>query len=53
MDDRKGIIIRVTPEFRKELRMYAIKNGRTVQDYVLDLIESDIRKKKGEKTINE
>ena len=43
---RKGITIRVEPELHQEIKIHAIQEGKTIQEYVLELIEKDMNKSK-------
>ena len=47
-ESRKPIIIRVSPDFHKVVRMFALDNDVTVQDYVKGLIIKDVVKKRPE-----
>lgn len=41
-DERKIISIRVTPELHKQLKMIAVLENTTLQDYIVELIKQDI-----------
>ncbi len=43
---RKGITIRVEPEFHQEIKIHAIQEGKTIQEYVLELVKKDLQKTK-------
>lgn len=47
MNERKNIVIRVTPELHKEVKIYAAGKEMTIQDYVISLIRKDLEKKEG------
>lgn len=42
----KTIAIRVSDELHTELKIHAVKQGRTVSDVVTELIEKDLQKEK-------
>lgn len=44
-DERKGITIRVEPEFHQKLKLYAVSQGVTIQEYVKELIAKDLKDK--------
>lgn len=51
-DERKIISIRVEPELHKQLKMIAVLENTTLQDYIVGLIKQDMehyekRTKKG------
>lgn len=41
----KNLIIRVEPELHKKIKSYVAEQGKTMQDYVLELIKKDIDNK--------
>lgn len=43
---RKGITIRIEPDFHQEIKIHAIQQGKTIQEYVLELIKNDMNKSK-------
>lgn len=50
MGDLKKIIsVRVEPEIHKELKILAVNEDTTLQDYIVNLIKKDLKKKSGRK----
>lgn len=43
-DERKIISVRVNPELHKKLKIIAIQENTTLQDYILKLIEKDMKR---------
>lgn len=43
---KKGITIRVESELHQEIKIHAIQEGKTIQEYVLELIKKDMQKSK-------
>lgn len=41
-DERKIISVRVEPELHKQLKMIAVLENTTLQDYILGLIKQDM-----------
>lgn len=39
---KKGITVRVEPEFHQEIKIYTIQRGMNLQDYILGLIKKDM-----------
>lgn len=48
-EERKAIAIRVEPEFHQKLKIFAVSQGLTIQEYVKELIEKDLKEKEKEK----
>lgn len=46
MEERKSLIIRVTPETHKELKMTAVSQGMTLQAYALVALLEKLEKDK-------
>lgn len=46
MDDRKSIVIRVSPEIHKMIKMTALSQGMTLQTYALMAIMDKVEKEK-------
>lgn len=44
MDDKKNITVRVTPDLHQKLKIHVTLANTTVQDYVVSLIEEDLKK---------
>lgn len=47
-EERKAIAIRVEPEFHQKLKIFAVSQGLTIQEYVKELIEKDLKEKEKE-----
>ena len=45
-DERKIISIRVEPELHKQLKMIAVLENTTLQDYIVGLIKKDMEQNK-------
>jgi len=45
-DTKKSIVVRVEPEFHQELKLYTVGRGKTIQEYVIELIKRDMEKTK-------
>jgi len=43
-DERKTIILRVSAEDRRELKMISVRDGRTIQDMLHDAVQDIIRR---------
>ena len=43
-DQRKGITIRVEPEYHIKLKTYASSKGISIQDYIKSLVDQDLKK---------
>ena len=43
--ERVNLIIKVSPEFRQKIKVYTVLNNITIQDYVLELLERDMKEK--------
>lgn len=43
---KKGITIRIEPTLHQDIKIHAIKQGKTIQEYVLELIQKDMNKSK-------
>lgn len=41
---KKGITIRVEQDLHQEIKIHAIQEGKTIQEYVLELIKKDMNK---------
>ena len=48
-EEKKSIAIRVEPEFHQNLKLYAVSQGLTIQEYVKELIEKDLKEKDNNK----
>ena len=44
--ETKSIVVRVLPDFHKELKVYLASKGVTAQEYILSLIEKDMKENK-------
>ena len=44
MSERKHVILTVSPEFHKELKIFVALKGTTMQDYLFDLVKADMNK---------
>lgn len=40
-DTKKSVVVRVTPEFHQQLKMFTVANNISIQDYIVNLIEKD------------
>ena len=49
MNEKKAVIIRMEPELHKKIKMAAVMKGTTVQDFLTDIIITDLDKKKEKK----
>lgn len=45
-DNKKNIVLRVEPEFHREVKLYVTINNTTLQDYIVGLIKKDLEQKK-------
>ncbi len=48
-DKRKLIGVRVDEETHRQMKLYAVSQGITIQDYLMNLIKKDMEKQKKEK----
>ena len=46
VSSKKNILLKVSPEFHKELKIYVTLRDVTLQDYIVDLIKKDMNKNK-------
>ena len=46
MSEKKSILLKVSPEFHKDLKIYVTLRDVTLQDYIVDLIKKDMNKNK-------
>ncbi|MCI1244399.1 MAG: toxin-antitoxin system HicB family antitoxin [Bacilli bacterium] len=44
MEKTKQLIIRVSPEVKKELKLYAVENDKSMNDIVLSFLIDGLRK---------
>lgn len=42
MENRKSLTIRMDEELHKQVKIKAVKDGTTIQDYILRLIREDL-----------
>ena len=49
-DKKKQLSIRVDEEIHKQMKLYAVEQGITIQDYLTNLIKIDMEKNKKENT---
>lgn len=42
-EEKKGVLVRVTPELHRKLKIYSFNENISIQNYVLGLIEKDIK----------
>lgn len=55
-DKRKQLSVRVNEKIHKQMKLYAVEQGITIQEYLMNLIKKDMekRRQKNEKgSINE
>lgn len=45
-DKRKQLSVRVNEEIHKQMKLYAVEQGTTIQDYLMNLIKKDMEKHK-------
>ncbi len=43
---KKNIVLRVDPKLHQQVKVYVALNNTTLQDYIVGLIEKDIKKNK-------
>lgn len=43
MDDKKGILIKVSPEFHKQIKLYTALQEVSIQNYIIRLILADMK----------
>ena len=46
VSSKKNILLKVSPEFHKDLKIYVTLRDVTLQDYIVDLIKKDMNKNK-------
>lgn len=49
MDERKAVIIRMEPELHKKIKIAATMNDTTVQEFLTNIIVTNLDKKKEQK----
>lgn len=40
-EEKKSIVLRVTPELHQKLKEYTVRNKMTLQQYLIQLVEKD------------
>jgi len=45
-DKRKQLSVRVDEQTHKQMKLYAVNQGITIQDYLMELIKQDMEKHK-------
>ncbi len=45
-DKRKLIGVRVDEEMHRQMKLYIVENGLTIQDYLMELIKKDMKQHK-------
>ncbi len=40
-EEKKSVVLRVTPELHQKLKEYTVRNKTTLQQYLIDLVEKD------------
>lgn len=43
--EKTNIIVRVSPEYKRKLRMYLLSQDKTMQDYIIELLNKDAKRK--------
>lgn len=43
--DKKNIVLKVDPDFHKQIKLFVTMNGTTLQDYIIGLIKKDMEEK--------
>lgn len=46
---KKNIVLRVEPDFHRQVKLYVTMNNTTLQDYIVELIKNDMEKSKTER----
>ncbi len=46
---KKNIVLRVEPDFHRQVKLYVTINNTTLQDYIVGLIKNDMEKGKTER----
>ena len=47
-DTRKNIVLRVDANFHKQIKLHVTMNNTTLQDYIVGLIEQDMKQNIGQ-----
>lgn len=47
-ENKKNIVLRVTPDFHQQIKIYVTMNNTTLQDYIVGLIKKDMKQNKKE-----
>ena len=48
-NNKKNIVLRVDPDFHKQVKLYVTLNNTTLQNYIVGLIEKDMEQKQENK----
>lgn len=51
IDKRKQLSVRVDEKTHKQMKLYAVNEGITLQDYLMKLIEQDLKNHKQKKEL--
>lgn len=43
MDDRKQLVLRLSPELHKALKLYSVEKGKTMTDLVIEWIAEHLK----------
>lgn len=48
-DNKKNLMLRVDPELHQKIKLHVVMNHTTIQDYLLELIEKDMKQNENKK----
>ena len=48
-DNKRNIVLRVDPDFHRQIKLHVTMNDTTLQDYIVELIKKDLEKNKDNK----
>ncbi len=51
-DKRKQLSVRVNEKVHKQMKLYAVEQGITIQDYLMNLIKKDMEKHRLTRSFN-
>ena len=49
MSDKRNIVLRVDPDFHRQIKLHVTMNDTTLQDYIVELIKKDLEQSKKNK----
>ncbi len=48
---KKNIVLRVEPDFHRQVKLYVTMNNTTLQEYIVELIKKDMQQHKQKESV--